>query len=359
MISSEILFVGVGQAGGNLTDELVGKNRRIAGVCINTNKADVEALDNITSKPIIFPNAVGAGRDRDTAKGFLQDASNTLMLMDSLKSYLEVKNHIYIAFSLGGGTGSGLTPAILKFMEMQMPNVIFNLVAMLPRKEESRLAHANAIACLNELDGLRNIGSIFLIDNNKKRNNSAINREFATLFNDFLNSPNAHKTVIMDAQELSTMVSGRGLMAIYNIDKYLDEPSQVIKEEVDADSIFVLKNDNCEYVGLSVPEDYNAEDMFGVWKPSIDKFHGICKDKALMIVSGVPRTQAAIEHIVSEYQKQNEDFKANAVTDGSVSAKIDIDLPTRKTKVTAQTEAQSIDELFENGKDIWDVLNNL
>lgn len=359
MISSEILIIGVGQAGGNIADEVIGRNRRIAGVCINTNKADIDALENITSKPIIFPNGGGAGRNRETAKEFLKDASNTLALMDNLNSYLEVKKHIYIAFSMGGGTGSGLTPAILKFMQMQKPNVVFNLIAMLPRREESRLAHANAIACWNELDGMSNIGSIFLIDNNKKRNNSAVNREFAVLFNDFLNSPSANKTVVMDAQELSTIASGKGLMAIYNIDKYIDEPSEVIKEEVDADSIFVLGNDKCQYVGLSVPEDYNAEDMFAVWKPSQDKFHGICKDKALMMVSGVPCTQAAVQHIVDEYTKQAEEYKNNMAQDSNISARIDIELPEKKTKVTIQSEGQNIDELFESGKDIWAILNNL
>lgn len=363
MVSSEILFIGVGQAGGNLVDELLGKNKRIAGICINTNAADVEALTNVTTKPLIFPNANGAGRDRDTAKSYLADASNTLMLMDSLESYLDNKKHIYIAFSTGGGTGSGLTPAILALMARQRPEVKFNLVIMLPKSSESRLAHSNTIACWNELDKLDNIGSIFLIDNNKRRKVEGINREFVRLFNNFLNSPNPHKNVVMDKKELSIIAEAKGLMAIYDLDKFLDEPSDVIKESIDEDSIFVLKNDKCGYVGLSVPEDFDVDGMFGAFNPTEDRFHGVCKDTSLLIVSGVPRTADAISEVVETYKKQNADYNKNAVEDGEISSKITgVELPAKKKAKKAVPKAESnndIESLFSNGGDIWDVLNNL
>lgn len=363
MVSSEILFIGIGQAGGNLVDELLGKNRRIAGICINTNAADVEALTNITTKPIIFPNANGAGRDRDTAKSYMTDASNTLMLMDNLESYLNTKKHIYIAFSTGGGTGSGLTPAILKLMEMKRPDVQFNLVVMLPKSNESRLAHSNTIECWNELDKLNNIGSIFLVDNNKRRKVEGINREFVRLFNNFLNSPNPHKSVVMDKKELSIIAEAKGLMAIYDLDKFLDEPSDVIKESIDEDSIFILKNDKCAYMGLSAPEDFDFDGMFGAFNPTEDRFSGICKDTSLLIISGVPRTADAISEVVETYKKQNADYNKNAVEDGEISSKIvDVELPTKKKTKKTPTKAENqadIENLFSNGGDIWDVLNNL
>lgn len=364
MVSSDILFIGVGQAGGNLVDELLGKNRRIAGICINTNAGDVEVLTNITTKPLIFPNAVGAGRDRDTAKSYLADASNTLMLMDTLESYLNTKKHIYIAFSSGGGTGSGLTPAILALMARQRPDIQFNLVMMLPKNTESRLAHANTIECWNELDKLNNIGSIFLIDNNKRRKVEGINREFVRLFNEFLNSPNPNKNVVMDQKELSIIANAKGLMAIYDLNKYIDEPSDVIKDSIDEDSIFVLKNDRCSYVGLSVPEDFDVDSMFGALNPIEDRFYGIARDTSLMIVSGVPRTSNAISDIVEVYKKQHFDYNRNAIEDGIVSSKIvNVDLPIKnkaKKQITNKEEDKTnVEDLFSGNGDIWDILNNL
>ena len=190
MNSNDILFVGIGQAGNNLTSAVTKVNKRITGLYINTSEDDLKGITNAKRK-FVVAGASGTGRNRSKAKEYVKD--QVLALVDLLNEYSS-KKHIYFTFAMGGGTGSGIAPTLLAVLQKQRPNLKINLVPILPFERDSKRAFENTLECWNEIVKLKNINTIYLIDNSRRKNKSIteINNEFAELFNDFLNTTNVH-----------------------------------------------------------------------------------------------------------------------------------------------------------------------
>lgn len=354
MDSNEILFIGIGQAGNNIASEVVKFNKRINGVCINTSQDDVRSIENI-KRTFIVPGAKGTGRNRNKAKMYVKD--QIYGITDILKEYPQQK-HLYISFSMGGGTGSGITPALLAVLAKMNPSLVVNIVPVLPCKDESKKAHENTLACWNELVKLPNVGAIYLIDNNKRKTKSAINKEFAILFRDFLNSTSGHKDGVMDGAELEILGTTKGLNAIYRLDNYIEEPKNLVSEEV-VKSIFVVGNAKCQYLGLSIPEGFDAKALIDIYNVKEDYFIGYTDENPLLIVSGVPANASAVSSVKETLDTKNELLHKNEEEDDDEEIALTVDFePSSKPEPKAPVEEKSIDDLMDNEDDFWnDVLN--
>lgn len=161
-MKNKIGFLGVGAAGSNVCDiaELYGYRTSV----INTSPEDLEAVQIVQNK-LLVGNQGGAGKDRRLAKGEVKGHFEdiTRFAADKFKD----TEMIYVVFSSGGGTGSGMGPIIIDLLRnrKQLQDKIFGAIVILPAKTESAVAQANNIECIRELVALDIPG--FVIDNEK------------------------------------------------------------------------------------------------------------------------------------------------------------------------------------------------
>ena len=106
-----VLWIGFGQAGGKITNALLGMNRRVySGIAINTEEADLSGLGNIREKILIGKYALrgrGVGSDIDLGASIAE--KSLAQMMDSIDAMVRKRDPevIWISAGLGGGTGAG------------------------------------------------------------------------------------------------------------------------------------------------------------------------------------------------------------------------------------------------------------
>lgn len=291
MRASDVLFIGFGQCGNSITADVMEVTKKVNGLFINTNKSDLQNIGIYASQEntFIVPAASGTGRNRIKAKEYL--IKQRFAILDLLEEYPNLDN-IHVTFSMGGGTGSGMAPAFIKMLEKLHPDIRVNVVAVLPKRNDSQQTIYNTIACWKDIVACTNINNIYLLDNEKRQSVTDINKEFAELFNDFLHIPKSkynQNSTVMDGSEINLISKANGVSAIYNIDnKYEGDVTNYISK-IMKKSIFVLNSKVCQYFGLVADEDFESEDLYEVFEAELD--HWLCESETstpMLMVSGTP-----------------------------------------------------------------------
>jgi len=226
-------FIGVGQAGGNIAD--IADTFGYTACIMNTSPEDLSSITNImnTSKLLIGSNG-GCGKNRALAKADVKSSYKNIINFVREKFDDDI-DLVYVVFSAGGGTGSGMSPMIVDLLIKSFPNKRFGAVMVLPSLQESVVSFVNSLGCIKEVFSL-NIPTI-IADNNKfagkftkKRMYDMINHRIIENFNLlFRTERESSKLGNLDNKDLSKLLSTPGMTIIndYNIAKGedLDEHS--------------------------------------------------------------------------------------------------------------------------------------
>ncbi len=175
LMASETLFVGVGKCGGAITNRI--QRRGYRAFYINTAFGDFVELERVSDSQLYaIPEAGGCNKDRELAKDLVADnAAEIISIFNS--RYPSFKNYFFV-FSLGGGTGSGMTPALAKYMAQQGKKV--SLIIVLPTRQENRKPSANAYACLAEIEEMMPyLCNVYIVDNEKEESKEEVNEMIA------------------------------------------------------------------------------------------------------------------------------------------------------------------------------------
>lgn len=184
MAKQDILFIGIGQCGSNIAFEL--KKRGYQTFYINTTNEDVQLLDIPDNLKYHIPSATGCGRNREKALNYTKAHFNDIDIIINTK--FPMLKHIYICFSTGGGTGSGIAPALLTVLSKKYPSKTFGYVATLPNSDESIDIKSNALECYSQLQKIDSVFNSFFLDNNSSGGDIIeINKLFADEFDKFIN----------------------------------------------------------------------------------------------------------------------------------------------------------------------------
>ncbi len=182
------LFVGVGQCGGAIIDAAFYDEvmfRIAVPVAINSATLDLQTLKNLGRE-----HWVGMSRDRGfipgTMTGFEHFVSggygknrskaeeDALRFRDNLREIIADRVKVdessgigvpvaFVAFALGGGTGSGAGPVVAGVLrEMGIPVIA---IVVLPATHEGGLTAKNAVESLNVL--IEHVDSVILVDNQR------------------------------------------------------------------------------------------------------------------------------------------------------------------------------------------------
>lgn len=203
-MKERIGFIGIGQGGGNVVQEL--EHKGFNCFTINSSLEDLSTLDS--NNTFHIPTGIGCNRNRARAKDLITIHHKTV-IREVIKRFGS-EDLIYLVFSTGGGTGSGTGPILLDLLAKAMPRKRFGAVVILPSDTETPNIHKNAYACFKELAAVENLATVFTLDNNKY-DKMKINSRFAQLFNNVLDIPkNLNKLGNTDESEIWDMLCTRG-----------------------------------------------------------------------------------------------------------------------------------------------------
>lgn len=200
------VFIGVGQFGNYVARELEKLDFKV--FYINSAREDLERIGALALENThLIKGAKGFMKDRDMAKEVaLENMKEMINQINSEYSNEPVLNFI---FSLGGGTGSGVTPTLMKAMKNYFEYKTINIIVTTPHEEDITI-DGNASICLTEIEKLQISGvinSVHKLSNDKFSDNVAkVNSIFASAINRYNKITEEIETV--DDEESEIIIKG-------------------------------------------------------------------------------------------------------------------------------------------------------
>ncbi|WP_435317487.1 tubulin/FtsZ family protein [Haloarchaeobius sp. TZWSO28] len=164
----KVVLIGVGQAGGKIAQSLAEFDYNMdfdavqGALAVNSAHADLQNLDIETQ--LVGQDTVkghGVGGDNELGAQVMQD--DAIEVMDSLDGKITAQAEaIFVIAGLGGGTGSGGAPVLVRELQRVYDLPIYAL-GVLPGRGEGSMYQANAGRSLKTV--VREADSTILVDN--------------------------------------------------------------------------------------------------------------------------------------------------------------------------------------------------
>lgn len=319
MFKDSILNISFGQGAGNIGQLM--EQQGILTLAINTSKQDLDTLN--TKHKYLIKSGQGCGKDRRKSKKLVvNDFENILAVINNILDANTIK-HIFIGFTMGGGSGSGGGPMLAKLIANEYPDINVCIYAVIPGRNEPFKAQYNACECYKELTTMiRNLGCVFFLDNNKHENKFIVNRYFVDDLMAFLKIPDEDKSLKgnIDIEEMNTMLSCSGMMNI----EVTDENNNSIKENILTD---IEHNGFVEYIALSNAKQNLLKDVQASVGYPIDAFYTFNNRKINIIaLAGLSFPASVMNEMFTAVNKrstminreqQTEDLKLNDIFSSS------------------------------------------
>jgi len=224
----KVVLIGLGQAGGKLTQALATYDYEMGfdavrdALAVNTARADLQSLEIDTM--LIGQDRVkghGVGGDNELGAEIMQ--SEATEVLDGLDGRITSQAEgIFVVAGLGGGTGSGGAPVLAKELK-RIYDIPVYVLGVLPGEDEGGLYQANAgrsvKTCAREAD------SVILIDNDGwkasgdsledgfERINDAIAQRIGLLFASGEAVEGVGESVV-DSSEIINTLKGGGIASV-------------------------------------------------------------------------------------------------------------------------------------------------
>ena len=356
MDKKKILFIGIGAAGNKIVNEFLKIDSRYRGLFVNTTAKDLEKLEksNLDSNVFLIPNADGTGKDRDKAKNYVKD--DLYSLMDVLGNYKQ-QNKIFVVFSMGGGTGSGISPLIPAIFSKRFSEKTINIIGVSPALKSSKKVLTNALECWNDLIKMKSlINSFMFIDNDKNLSENEINKQAVKEFDDMLNISVASSSNVIDSADLSTLLSAKGATHFYQLnDDYCDDIKTALNKAIKK-SVFIepesKKRIRCEYLGISLKsKKFDSEDIEDNFRVKEDTFYGNNDKCNMLVMSGCSMPLDMVEMIEEELKERKSKQKDNDEVEEDLIIKLE-EKPKEIKKVDNYQDETNLNDIMDLIKDL-------
>lgn len=271
MVTGSIGFIGVGEGGCNVVNkfEKLGYKKVYY---INSAMKDLDKIDIDMDAMYHIPNASGCVRNRDTAKAYLKE--NYDIILDNIQQKLGNLKIIFVVFSMGGGTGSGMSPMLINGLSKRLPATTFNTISIIPDSLSSAKMKYNGVECYNEMKKLKNkvnLGNSYFINNDNACENNKITAKLDVIDNSFVSRLNdlittSDKGGSVDPAEVLTLLSTPGNTIFGEIIDDKDGKRVVV------DISLTPVTQGCEFIL------YSLADMKQYDKDAVENTYGIPSD---------------------------------------------------------------------------------
>ena len=151
----EVAMVGLGAAGGTLTEQAVASGLTESVLVLNSSYEDLESLKLIpTENKVKLSEVGGAAKDRVKIYEQFRKNGNPQKFMDAFDARImnSPREIVFVAASGAGGTGSGLVVIIARMIRQKYPNLKVIPLIIMPGMNERGIAQQNALDCTRELE---------------------------------------------------------------------------------------------------------------------------------------------------------------------------------------------------------------
>ena len=286
--------LGLGQCGGNIAS--IFEQKQYTTVYLNTSNEDLNAIRGIHK--IHIDGADGAAKDR---RKVLQLATESFQsIIEKINSILTQK-YILVLFSSSGGTGSGLSTPILRYLS-QTGKICIPVVVLPDEAIESAKACENAYNACAELMPIHGLGATFLLDN-ANGDKFAINQRFVNDFDSFVNLKNSSIYGNIDMAERKQILSCPGISVIGKTSKPKSTASEIMHSL--HNGIYAkIESKVAYYLGISTSNkslDISSlsKEFVGVY----DVFSGVSESTTIAIVSGLQWPMKRIKKFKNKFEE--------------------------------------------------------
>lgn len=296
MDKNKITWIGLGQAGGNIT-QIAEVKYNYPALCINTSKEDLSSLKNV-KYPIWIENGIGAAKDR---KRVIRLMSESIDVVVNKINNLVTGDIAIVVFSGAGGTGSGSSSFICRYLVSQGKIVV--PVVILPSNEESAKSHANTYDCLAELSQIDGIGGTFLLDNSNVNDKFSINNKFVADLDALLSINHSSQYGNIDEAEIRTLLSCSGISVISRCSKTKSTTSDIVQRW--HNGIYAkIESKTAMYLGVSSSnKSLESNSLVKEFDGIFDTFLGISESTTVAILTGLQWPMKKIESFKNKYEQ--------------------------------------------------------
>lgn len=256
-MKDRVLIVSVGQAGGNIGQELEKKGLLVH--YINTSKKDLDSIESQSKYKV--PMAKGCYGDRKLALSYAKKYFE--QIASQIEDSYDTQDQVFFVGSFGGGTGSGLIPPLLDILSRRNPSKNYGAIMIYPGMNEDISARQNTSEAFKQLTNRPLLKNLYLLDNNNNKDKFKINEIFANTFMTFLNSSVPNKKGIIDEAEMEKLFSTRGSVFmtlveddINNNDEEFKRLNKALINSIDI-NVFTRQENACKYIAISSNIDFD------------------------------------------------------------------------------------------------------
>lgn len=287
-------IIGLGQAGGNIANLFEGKGYDT--VYVNTSQEDLNTIKGVHKLHIT--GADGAAKDR---KKVLQLAMESFGdIVQKIENVISQK-YIIVIFSSSGGTGSGLSTPMLKYLT-QIGKICIPVVILPDNNIESAKACENAYNACAELMSIQGLGATFLLDN-LRNDKFVINNKFVCELDSFINLKNSSMYGNIDMAERKQMLSCPGVAVIGKLSKSRSTAPEII--EALHNGIYTeIESKTAYYLGISTSnKSLDTNNIVSAIGGVYDTFLGFSDATTIVIVTGLQWPQKRILQFKNKFEE--------------------------------------------------------
>ena len=345
-MKQKIGFISIGQAGGNI-GRLFEQNG-YSVIYLNTSKEDLNTLSNVKYKYHI-QGGEGCNKNRKKAKQLV------IADFDNISKHIYEKLNVelvYVIFSSGGGTGSGAGPMLIDLLLNDIENdksciKYVAAITVIPGLQESIKANMNSYECFSEILGISKLSSTFILDNDKGQKLS-INKQFTTMFCDFLNVPTKHISELgnIDKAEVMETLSAHGMSTVSVLSDKNSNTAGLLNTF--AKNIFAPLEDDrvVKYIAISQAAEIELNDLKTAIGLTLDDFVTYNKQQTICVLYGLSFPRKRLDSIYKKINDNKQDIMKNLVSVTENTLKDDVNfldsiLDPSKMKEKAKSETVS------------------
>ena len=329
-------YVGFGNMGGNQAKPFYVKGYPV--MVANTAVSDLNGLDLPKDCKYHILNGYGSSKERKKAKQLLaeNDCENFDLLINEIKERFKNCKVIFLIASSGGGSGSGVLPAVTQRLIEETDKIICAITCT-PDDNASLKEFMNCYEFFQELESIEGRAGTFIIDNNKNRNKFTLNEQFACYLDAFLNCETNSALGVVDRAEIENVLSQKG-MCIINKQSSETATTQTVIEKIRENIYAKLENDGV-VANIALVNSNNKvrlnEIVESVGQP-LATFEGHELDGTVLALSGLSFPYSKLEEIKQKIEDNKDTIKRNltATSERRLTGNVDFlgDIVTEKVK---------------------------
>ena len=286
--------IGLGQAGGNIANLF--ENKGYDTIYVNTSQEDLNTIKGVHKLHIT--GADGAAKDR---KKVLQLAMESFGDIVQKIENIITQKYIIVIYSSSGGTGSGLSTPMLKYLT-QIGKTCIPVVILPDDAVESAKACENAYNACVELMSIQGLGATFLLDNSRG-DKFAINNRFVCELDSFINIKSSSMYGNMDKSERRLMLSCPGIAVISKLSKTRSIASEIIESLYNG--IYAeIESKTAYYLGVSTSnKSFDINHVVSAIGGVYDTFSGLSESTTISMVTGLQFPQKRILKFKNKFEE--------------------------------------------------------